>query len=65
MYVCYLTGVDFGSMCVEFVELMPLSREIGEVMFQFIKKILGRLGFDLRKLVAIATDRAACMIGVH
>ena len=65
MYVCYLTGASSGSTCMKFVELMPLSREAGKIMFQFIKKLLERLGFDLLKLVAITPYGAACMIGVH
>ena len=65
VYVCYLTDGGSGSTCVQFVELMPLSRGTGEIMFQSIKELLERLGFDLLKLVAIATDGAACMTGVH
>ena len=65
VYVCYLTGVGSGSTCVQFVELMPLSRETGEVMFQSIKEMLKTFGFDLLKLVAITTNGAAYMTGVH
>ena len=65
VYVCYLTGVGSGSTCVQFVELMPLSRGTGKVMFQSIKKMLKKFGFDLLKLVTITTDGAACMTGVH
>ena len=65
VYVCYLTGVSSGSTCVQFIELMPLSRGTREVMFQSSKELLEKLGFDLLKLVAIATDGAACMTGVH
>jgi hypothetical protein len=65
VYVCYMTGGGSGSTCVQFVELMPLSRGTGEVMFQSIKELLERFGFDLLKLVAITTDGAACMTGVH
>ncbi|KAG0593808.1 hypothetical protein M758_UG021100 [Ceratodon purpureus] len=65
VYVCYLTGAGSGSTCVQFVELMPLARGTGKVMFASIKELLRRLGFDLLKLVAIATDGAACMTGVH
>jgi len=65
VYICYLTGGGFDSSCVQFVELKPLSREIGEVMFECIKNLLVRLGLDLQKLVAIATDGASCMTEVH
>ena len=65
VYVYYLTDVGSGSTCVQFVELMHLSRETGKIIFQSIKKLLEKLGFDLLKLVAIATDGAACMTGVH
>ena len=65
MYVCYLTDVGSGSTCVQYVELMPLSRRTREIMFQSIKELLERLGFDLLKLVAIATDGAACMTDMH
>ena len=44
---------------------MHLSQETGKIIFQSIKKLLEKLGFDLLKLVAIATDGAACMTGVH
>jgi hypothetical protein len=65
VYICYLTGEGFDLPCVQFVELMPLSRGTGEVMFECIKSLLVRLGLDLQKLVAIATDGASCMTGVH
>ena len=65
MYVCYLRNICFGSTCVQFIELMPLSWRNGKVMFEFIKKILEKHGFDLLKLVAIAKNGAACMTGVH
>ena len=56
VYVCYLTNVGSGSTCMQFVELMPLLRRILEVMFQCTKRWLQRFGFDLLKLVAIATN---------
>ena len=56
MYVCHLTDVDFGSTCVHCVELIHLSRQTKKFMFQFIKELLERLGFDLLKLVSIAAD---------
>ena len=65
MYVCYLTCAGSGSTSMQFVELMPLPQETGEVMFQCIKELLEKLGFYLLKLVAIATDGAACITGVH
>ena len=63
MYVCHLTGVGSDSTCVQFV--VPLSRGIGEVMFQSIKTLLERLGFNLLKLVTIAINGHACMTGMY
>jgi len=60
-----LKGVESGLTCVEFVELMPLSRETGKIMFQSIKELQKILGFDLLKLVTIATDGTTCMTGVY
>jgi hypothetical protein len=65
IYICYLTGGGFDSPYVQFVELMPLSRGTGEVIFECIKSLLVKLGLDLQKLVAIAIDGVACMTGVH
>jgi hypothetical protein len=65
VYVCYLTDDGSGSTYVQFIELMLLSRGTGEVMFQSIKELLERIGFDLLKLMAIATDETTCMTGVH
>ena len=38
VYVCYLTGAGSSSTCVQFIELMPLSRGTGKFMFQSIKE---------------------------
>ena len=65
VYVFCLMGVDFGSTCVQFIELMSLSQGIGKIMFKFFEELLKKFGFDLLKLVAIATNGVACMTGVH
>ena len=65
VYVCYFTGVGSGSKYMQFVELMPLSRETRELIFQSNKELLKRLEFDLLKLVTIFTNGVTCMTGVH
>jgi len=44
------------------MELVLLSQEAEEVMFESIKELLTKLGLDLKKLVAIAIDGATCII---
>ena len=65
VYLCYLKKGGEGVPYIKFIELMPLSRGTGEVMFNSIRDLLRRCKLDLKKLVAIATDGAPYMTGVH
>ena len=64
-YLCYLRIGGEGAPCIMFIELMPLSRGTGEVMFNSIQDLLRICRLDLKKLVAIAIDGAHCMTCVH
>jgi hypothetical protein len=44
---------------------MPLSRGTGEVIFNCVQELLKKCKLNLIKLVAIATDGAACVTGAH
>ena len=61
IYLCYLRKGGEGAHCIKFIELMPLSRGIEEIMFNSIRDLLRRCRLDLKKLVAIATNSALCM----
>ena len=65
VYLCYLKKSGEGVLCIKFIELMPLSRGTGEIMFNSIRDLLRRCRLDFKKLVAIATDGAPCMTSVH
>jgi hypothetical protein len=65
VYICYLGEAGQFASCMKFVELMPLSRETDEMMFNCVQELLKKCGLDLMKLIAIATDGDPCMIGAH
>ena len=65
VHLCYLRKGSQSAFCIKFIELMPHSREVGEVMFNLVQDLLIRCGLDLEKLLAIAINDALCMMDVH
>lgn len=63
VYVCSLARGGMGEPRMHFVELLAVSRGTAEVMYTTLMDLLTAREWPLEKIVALATDGAASMIG--
>ena len=65
VYVCYLARRSTWPSCMQFVELLSVPQGTGEVMYNKIVELMREFEWPLDKVVRLATDGAASMIGVQ
>ena len=65
VYVCSLSRGGLGPPRMQFVGLSSVPRATGEIFYKNVVDLLEKLEWPLEKLVALATDGAASMIGVR
>jgi hypothetical protein len=65
VYVCSLSRSGLGPPCMQFVGLTSVPRATGEIFYKNVVDLLEKSEWPLEKLVALATDGAASMIGVR
>ena len=64
VYVCSLFRGDLGPPRLQFVKLSSVHRAACEIIYKNVVDLLEKLEWPLEKLVALATNGAASMIGV-